>query len=114
MNFQDSVRTCLTKYVDFSGRASRSEYWWFILFVVILEMVAAYFGQTIYYIVALALFLPTLAALVRRLHDTDRSGWWALLLLVPIIGGLILLIFAILEGTPGPNRFGPPVTMPQV
>ena len=108
MNFQTSVKTCLTKYVEFTGRASRSEYWWFVLFSILLQIVGGMINQNLGTVVALALLLPSLAVLVRRLHDTDRSGWWALLLLLPIIGPIVLIIFAVLEGTPGPNRFGAP------
>jgi uncharacterized membrane protein YhaH (DUF805 family) len=106
MNFQDSVKTCLSKYVDFKGRASRSEYWWFILFSFILQIVAQLINQNLVAVVAIALLLPSLAVLVRRLHDIDYSGWWALLLLVPLIGPIVLIIFAATKGTVGPNRFG--------
>ena len=106
MNFMDSVTTCLSKYVDFDGRAKRSEYWWFQLFCIIIYIVTATIAPRLYYIAALALFLPTLAVTVRRLHDGDRTGWWVLISLIPIVGGLILLYFMIIEGTQGSNRFG--------
>ncbi|WP_199555627.1 DUF805 domain-containing protein [Sandaracinobacteroides hominis] len=121
MGFSDAVRTCLGKYATFSGRASRSEYWWFYLFtflvffaLTILDMVA--FGYNpedptsypkLVLIGLVAIFLPMLSAAIRRLHDTDRSGWWYLIGLVPIVGGIVLLIFLILKGTEGANRFGP-------
>jgi uncharacterized membrane protein YhaH (DUF805 family) len=112
MNFTDSIKTCLTqKYLDVNGRASRSEFWWFFLFCIILLFIASMIHQVVYYIVALALFLPSLSVAVRRLHDTDMSGWWFLLNLIPIIGFLILLYFYIIKGTPGPNRFGNPVVL---
>jgi len=108
MNMINSVQTCFRKYVDFSGRASRSEYWWFILFCLIIEIIAYQLNQNIYVIVVLALLLPSLAVLVRRLHDSNSSGWWALLVLVPIVGPLVLLYFMVIKGTPGPNNYGVP------
>lgn len=106
MNIQQSVGTCFSKYINFSGRASRSEYWWFVLFCFVVNLLAAIINENLYYITALVLFLPSLAVMVRRLHDDDMSGWWALLMLLPIVGGLVLLYFMIIEGTKGPNRFG--------
>ena len=96
MNFTNSVTTCLTKYATFSGRATRSEYWWFILFCIVVQFaVAAVAGQDhpLSLLANLALFLPGLAAGSRRLHDTGRTAWWLLLFLVPIVGWIILLIF---------------------
>ena len=88
MSFTEAVSVCLSKYVTFSGRARRSEYWWFVLlgggvnvFAAIVDNVA---GTSIFAIVAgLGLFLPGLAVAIRRLHDTNRSGWWYLLVFVP-------------------------------
>lgn len=87
MGFGDAVKTCLRKYFTFSGRARRSEYWWFYLFTVIVAVVAAIIDGTIVgwenadegpvgTLTSLALFIPTLSAGWRRLHDTGRSGWW--------------------------------------
>lgn len=92
MTFQDSIRTCFSKYADFSGRASRSEYWWFFLFVFIACLVATMISTVVYYVVALGLVVPSLAAGARRLHDTGRSGWWQLLNLIPLIGFIILVV----------------------
>ncbi|MGM9482514.1 DUF805 domain-containing protein [Roseateles sp. NT4] len=93
MTFQDSIKVCFNKYVDFSGRASRSEYWWFALFVfignVVLGMVSHWAGL----VFVLACLLPQLAAATRRLHDTGRSGWWQLIAFVPLIGWIILIVF---------------------
>lgn len=107
-----AVRTVFTKYVVFSGRARRAEYWWFFLFSFLVNIVVSVIDLAIghrilAYLLALAFFLPGLAVAVRRLHDTDRTGWWIFLGLVPIIGGIVLLVFVIMDGTPGPNRFGP-------
>ncbi|VXB78844.1 DUF805 domain-containing protein [Massilia sp. 9I] len=105
MNFSESVATCLKKYADFDGTASRSEYWWFWLFLVgtgaILTLAV---GDVIAGIFNLAMLIPQLSAGARRLHDTDRSGWWQLLVFVPIIGWIVLIVFLAQEGKE--NRFG--------
>lgn len=113
----------LKRYTQFSGRASRSEFWWFQLFIVIVSIplyvlgfIAGYTGsQTLALastglsaVMWLALIVPLIAVTVRRLHDTDRSGWWYLLMLVPF-AGLVVLVFMLLPGTAGDNRFGSPV-----
>lgn len=120
MGFQDAVRTCLSKYVTFSGRASRSEFWWFMLFIFLANIVLGVVDRTLFGrtvegdvvsilggLFSLAIFLPSLAAGVRRLHDVDKSGWWYLLILIPLLGALILIVFFFIQrGTAGPNRFG--------
>ena len=120
MGFGQAVSTCFSKYATFSGRARRSEFWWFALFQFIVLAIAAgldngfhtTFGNGIpygwiYSVVALALVIPSIAVTVRRLHDTGRSGWWWLLAFVCGIGAIIVLIFCFLDGTPGPNQYGP-------
>jgi len=112
MSFADAVRSVLTKYVTFTGRARRSEFWWFGLFALIVYVVAAIIdaaaGISVFtIIVALALFLPSLAVTVRRLHDTGRSGWWILIGLIPLVGGLVLLVFECQDSQPGSNNYGP-------
>tara|TARA_R110000868_G_scaffold73459_4_gene213018 strand:- start:1322 stop:1660 length:339 start_codon:yes stop_codon:yes gene_type:complete len=107
MNFQTSITTCLTKYVTFSGRASRSEYWWFVLFNLIVGFVAAMLSTTLQAVVGLALFLPSLAVAIRRLHDSGRCGWWYLIIFIPLIGLFVLLYWLIIEGTKGANEYGP-------
>ncbi|MET7692266.1 DUF805 domain-containing protein [Streptomyces sp. NPDC005483] len=102
----------LKKYAVFSGRARRKEYWMYTLFVTIIYIVLAVIGAVakqawipiIFYV---AILLPSLAVLVRRLHDTGRSGWWVLFGLVPLAGGITLLVFTCLDGEPGENKFGP-------
>lgn len=116
----------LRRYAEFSGRSRRKEFWMWVLFTTIInsllmllgfwgaeerlfsseEELMLYFACTIG-LFALVTFIPNLALVVRRLHDTDRSGWNILFGLIPIVGGFILLYFYISEGTPGPNRFGP-------
>jgi len=113
MTFADAIKTCFNKYADFSGRATRSEYWWFQLFFIlvyfmlgILSAVISEMFAMLAIVFALAVFIPAIAAGVRRLHDTDKSGWWLLLGFVPFIG-LLLLYFLAIAGTPTDNRFGP-------
>jgi uncharacterized membrane protein YhaH (DUF805 family) len=116
MDFGTSIKTCLGKYATFQGRASRSEYWYFILFTVLVEVVVSVvsgvlgdLGSILALLVILGLMLPGLAAAARRLHDIDRSGWWYLVVLVPLVGAIIVLIWFCKAGTPGANRFGEPV-----
>lgn len=107
MDFMTAVKTCFSKYVTFEGRASRSEYWWFILFILIGQVVLLFVFEPLSLIFLLAVLLPNLAVVVRRLHDVDKSGWWYLIFLVPLIGGLLLLYWFVTEGTRGPNQYGP-------
>ena len=93
MNFPDAVSTCLKKYATFQGTASRSEYWWFYLFCIILSVLATVLGDFVSLIVFAATIVPTIAAATRRLHDTDRSGWWQLIALLPFIGIIMLIVF---------------------
>ncbi len=110
----------LRRYADFSGRSQRQEYWMFVLGVILAAIVLAiiegivgiggsvggvYGPLTL--LLVLAIFIPALAVQVRRFHDQDKSGWFVLLNFIPFVGGLIVLVFMCLDGTPGPNRFGP-------
>ena len=105
----------LKNYVGFSGRARRTEYWMFALFNAIIFLVLAIlaavtrspFFWVLYAIYALAVIIPSLAVTWRRMQDTGRNGLWILLGLIPLVGGIILLVFMLLPGTPGPNEFGP-------
>lgn len=118
MGFTDAITNGFQKYVVFSGRARRPEYWYWVLFTVLLTIlltiVDTIVGLTVFgvsvgvlsSVASLALLLPSLAVLARRLHDTDRSAWWILLELVPLVGAIILLVWVCLRGTAGPNRFG--------
>ena len=110
MTFGESVSTCIKKYFVFKGRASRSEYWWFQLIVSPSYFISTVFENDIAYIflgITLFTLIPAISAGVRRLHDTNRSGFFLLISFIPFIGGLILLFFLIPEGTKGKNRFGP-------
>jgi uncharacterized membrane protein YhaH (DUF805 family) len=93
MTFQESVRVCFTKYADFRGTASRSEYWWFVLFLVLAGAVASVVDHRLGTIFFLATLLPLLAAGTRRLRDTGRSGWLQLFGLVPVAGIIVLAVF---------------------
>jgi len=115
MHFSEAINSGFQKYVTFSGRAARSEYWYWTLFMFIAQVVAAIIDTMLFpfsafspfhTIVSLGLFLPGLAVSVRRLHDLDSVGWW-LLLVFTGIGILILIIWFCVRGTVGPNRFGP-------
>ena len=110
MTFSESVSTCLKKYFVFQGRASRSEYWWFQLIVSPSYLISTILENEIgYFFLGVTLFtlIPAISAGVRRLHDTNRSGFFLLISFIPFIGGLVLLFFLIPEGTKGKNRFGP-------
>lgn len=106
MSFVQAVQVCLRKYVDFSGRAARSEFWWFALFQLIVIVGASMVGRTIGDVVALALVLPSLAVGARRLHDVGKSGWFLLLHLLPIIGILVLIFFWVQPSQTESNDYG--------
>ena len=109
----------LRRYAEFSGRSQRKEYWMFFLFqiivVVVLGIIEGALGLTgmvagaygpLTALFWLAVLIPGIAVGIRRLHDTDRSGWWLLLAFVPIVGAIVLIVFFVTDGTRGPNRFG--------
>ncbi len=99
MDFITSVKTCLTKYFDFSGRARRSEYWWFCLLNIVIGMIP------LVQFLGILLIIPGLAVAVRRLHDVGKSGWWLLLALVPLVN-LILIWWYIQDSNPETNKWG--------
>ena len=109
MNFIESIKICYIKFFDFSGRASKSEYWWFQLYgIIIYGLLFVFQGDLVlvFSILAIANTIPLWAAAVRRLHDTDKSGWWVLISIIPILG-LIIFFLLMGEGSKGKNRFGP-------
>lgn len=115
MNFSDAVKTVLTlKYADFNGRASRSEFWWYALFAIIVAVVLQFVDNVILgfpllgAIFSLATLIPGIAVSIRRLHDKDKSGWWLLICLVPVVGAILLIYWYATEGTAGDNQFGAP------
>lgn len=116
MTFRESLASAgRTKYATFTGRASRSEFWWWYLSVVIAEAIigsvllsngSSTLTTVIQLIITIGLFIPTLAVGVRRLHDTNRSGWNILWQLIPIVGFIIVLVFLVQPSDPGENSFG--------
>ena len=104
MTFGESISVCFKKYVGFDGRAARSEFWWFALFTFLVSLALGIVSQSLSSLFSLAVLLPSLAVGSRRLHDTDRSAWFLLLWLIPVIGWIILIVWAIQEGKE-PNRF---------
>lgn len=114
----DIYLSVLRKYVEFSGRAKRREYWIFFLINLVVSIILSFIDRMLGFysvdsgagllsgIYALAVFLPSLAVTVRRLHDTGRTGWWVLIALVPVIGWIVLLIFMVLDSGPD-NEYGP-------
>ena len=121
MDFQTSIKTCFNKYADFSGRASRSEFWFFVLFgligglitAVIDTMILGYpfenYGPTSI-IFQIVIFIPSLAVGARRLHDINRSGWWQLITLT-IIGIILLIIWWATVGESKKNNYGNPIKL---
>jgi uncharacterized membrane protein YhaH (DUF805 family) len=109
------MRMLKTKYAEFKGRARRKEYWYFVLFQIIAQCAALVvdsilFGggiTPVYTLVGVALLVPALAVGFRRMHDIDRSAWWLLIGLIPLLGWIILIYWFAQPGTKGPNRFGP-------
>jgi len=119
MGFGDAVKTCFSKYAEFKGRASRPEYWWFflsyiIVYVALAIVAAAARGLSfLLWIAIVAYIIPLIAAAVRRLHDTGKSGWWYFIGLIPLVGFIILIVMLAAEGQPGPNEYGPPAGSPE-
>jgi uncharacterized membrane protein YhaH (DUF805 family) len=118
MSLTDAVSTCFRKWVTFSGRAGRAEYWWFTLFTVLVYTaafavvvpitVSSRSAAPLYLldVLAVVVLLPSLSVFIRRLHDTDHSGWWYFFNLIPLVGAIVLFVFTLTEGTRGENRFG--------
>ncbi len=113
----DAIKKGFRGYVVWNARSTRSEYWWWTLFVVIVTIVSSLLDSAlfstdmatgigpIYAITTLVLFLPGLSVFIRRLHDTDRTGWWAWIALIPIVGFIVLLVFMLLPSKMGPTRW---------
>ena len=117
MNMTEAVKSVLNKYATFTGRSARSEYWWWVLFTIIVSVVLGFvefllFGSRMGQvgilgaIYSLATLIPSIAVGVRRLHDLAKSGWWLLIIFIPLIGVLVLLYWFVQRGTVGPNEFG--------
>src|SRR5262245_4644775 len=113
MTFTEAIEAGFKNYIDFSRRAARPEFWYWNLFLLLAQIVLAVLDfmtgiGVLTLIFALITLVPNIAVQVRRLHDIDRSGWWVLVGLIPLVGIIILLVWWCREGTPGANRFGPP------
>ena len=123
MGFGEAVNSFWSNYSKFKGRSRRSEYWWIQLFLVLTNLAVAAIdlalmegdvdrfianggGGIVGLIWILVTIVPALAVLVRRLHDTGKSGWWALIGFVPLIGGIVLLVFTVLDSDAGGTKFG--------
>jgi uncharacterized membrane protein YhaH (DUF805 family) len=112
MGFGQAISAGFSNYVNFRDRASRSEYWFWILFIVLADIVTSLIDATldIHFVTGvfgLVTIVPNISVAVRRLHDLDRTGWWLLIGFIPLVGWIILLIWYCTRGTAGPNRFGP-------
>jgi uncharacterized membrane protein YhaH (DUF805 family) len=114
LTFEQAIRSGFDHYTKFDGRANRPAFWYWFLFeiavIVVAEVIGAIIGTSIlYYLAALGLLLPGLSVSIRRLHDTNRSGWWILIGIIPLIGFIVLLIFYCEQSNPGDNDYGPPM-----
>ena len=119
MNFTDAIRACFTKYADFNGRAKRPEYWWFVLFLFVAQIllivvsflmaiILNVFSGFLILLLSLATIFPSLAAGSRRLHDMNKSGWMQLLWLIPILGWIYLIYLLAQPSDAGDNQYGSP------
>jgi len=123
MDFQTALRSFWKRYRDFRGRSRRSEYWFIQLFLVVTNFSVAIIdlalmgwdvdrfianggGGIVGLVWILVTIVPALAVLVRRLHDTGKSGWWGLVGLLPLVGAIVLLVFTVTDSSPGENKFG--------
>ena len=121
MNFQSSIKTCFKKFSDFNGRASRSEFWYFYLFAILVYCISMFLAFNIgglFFVVGLVslliLLVPSFAVTARRLHDIGRSGWWQLTTFIPYVGiiaGIILIVIFCTEGEKKKNKYGKPIKL---
>lgn len=102
MTFTEAIKSVWDKYWVLDGRARRSEYWFFVLLAVVLSWI-----PIVNLIAWIVLLIPSITVAVRRLHDTGRTGWWLLLIFLPVIGHIILIIFYLIDSDPGDNEYGP-------
>lgn len=118
MSFVEAIQTCFAKYATANGRALRSEFWYFILFLLLAGSVVSVLDVLVFgardgagplaLLFTLVTLLPNVAVSIRRLHDIDKSGWLLLLVLIPLVGAVLLIVWCCRRGDDGPNRFGPP------
>ena len=117
MSFTEAIKSGFDHYTKFDGRATRPAYWWWVLFAILVSIAAnlvdAAVGTPIFtFIVGIGLILPGLSVAIRRLHDTNRSGWWILIGLIPVIGFIVLIVFYVQQSDAGDNDHGPPMAAP--
>ena len=116
MSYMEAIKSGYSNYAKFNGRASRSEFWWFFLFYAVVTFIVNFIVDRtglpiiISVLVWASFVLPMLGLYFRRLHDVDRTAWWILIALIPLIGSIVLIVFWATPGTEGDNRFGPPTT----
>lgn len=114
MGFFDAIKSGFSNYVNFQGRARRSEYWFWVLFTIlggfVLGFIDGLMGAEVFGLLGglflLATFIPSLAVAIRRLHDIGKSGWWLLISLIPLVGTIVLIIFYVSDSQPGSNKYG--------
>lgn len=106
MNFQEAIQVCFQKYFDFNGRAKRPEFWWFALFCFLVAVMLGIISNSISALFSLATIIPSLAVGSRRLHDTNKSGWFQLIWLIPLIGWLVMIYLLVQEGDAEANQYG--------
>ena len=112
MGFSEAIKSVLSKYATITGRASRSEYWYFYLFYILVYIGISAVSAIIPFLLilsivfAVAIFIPSITVSIRRLHDKNKSGWWLLISFIPLVGILVLLYWFVTAGTDGPNEFG--------
>jgi uncharacterized membrane protein YhaH (DUF805 family) len=104
MTFGDSIKVCFSKYADFSGRATRPEFWWWVLFTFLSSLVLGFISDIVSGLFSLAVLIPSIAVGARRLHDIDKSGWWQLIWFIPVLGWILLIYWAA-QPAQEPNRF---------
>ncbi|WP_300526801.1 DUF805 domain-containing protein [Maricaulis sp.] len=116
MGFFDAIKSGFSNYVNFQGRARRSEYWFWVLFTFIASVALTFLDMAMMGVesfgvfsplFSLAVILPSIAVAVRRLHDSGKSGWWILIGLIPLVGFIVLIIFYVSDSAPGSNQYGP-------
>jgi hypothetical protein len=109
MGFVDAIKVCFNKYATFTGRASRAEYWWWVLFTFVVGALCSMFGHVGQYIsgvASLAFLVPSLAVAWRRMHDIGKGGGWYFIILIPIVGWILWIVWCCKPSEPCPNRFG--------
>ena len=106
VSFAEAIKLFFVRYTDFNGRSRRSEYWWFCLFNMIVSTVITMVIPNLAWIWTVATLIPTLALCIRRLHDVGRSGWWYLILFVPLVGAILLIVWFCSDSGPD-NQWGP-------